>query len=288
MTDIFIDNFIFSIIFERGLSKNTAEAYKHDIEELKTILSGKDLVGVTENDIVHYESIIIGNNISTSSLIRKLSAIRQFYHYLVSEEAIKIDPTAHIPLPKRPHYLPNTLTVEEALALIEAPDISTISGIRNRTMLELLYASGLRVSELVGLTMTSMHLESNYIIVKGKGNKERVVPVGDTAKYWINKYLTERDIESDFLFPGRNPQNHLTRMAFFKIIKNEAKRAGITTEISPHSLRHSFATHMLEGGADLRIIQELLGHSNISTTEIYTHMSTNTLKEVFSSSHPRK
>ena len=282
-----IDNFIFSLTFERGLSQNTAAAYSHDILELAEITK-KELQEVSESDIIRYESEIIKNNIATSSLIRKLSAIRQFYHYLVSEGVIKIDPTAHIPLPKRPHYLPNTLTVDEVLALIEAPDISTIAGIRNRTMLELLYASGLRVSELVGLTMTNLHLESNYILVRGKGSKERIVPINEVAKYWIKKYLDEREVESDFLFPGRKPQNHLTRMAFFKIIKNEAKRAGITTDISPHSLRHSFATHMLEGGADLRIIQELLGHSSIATKEIYTHVSTNTLREVFVTSHPRK
>ena len=290
MSDNLIDSFIFTLTFERGLSQNTAEAYNHDLEQLKEILK-KELINVTESDIIHYESVIINNKLSTSSLIRKMSAIRQFYHFLVSEEIISVDPTAHIPLPKRPHYLPNTLTVEEVVALIEAPDITTVSGMRNKAMLELLYASGLRVSELVSLKMANLHMESNYIVVIGKGSKERLVPVGDFAKEWIYRYLEARsgqNIDSEYLFPGRDTNKHLTRMAFFKIIKEQAKRAGISTEISPHSIRHSFATHLLEGGADLRVIQELLGHSSISTTEIYTHLSTKTLLEVFSDNHPRK
>jgi len=290
MADRFIENFIYYLTFERGLSKNTADAYQRDLAQLKEVVK-KECSDITGSDIVHYESVLIKQKIATTSLTRKMSAIRHFYRYMVSEGLLKIDPTAHIPLPKKPHHLPKMLSVNDTVKLVTAPDTTLPNGMRNRAMLELLYASGMRVSELVSLQMANLHLSSNYIVVTGKGNKERIVPVGEIAKDWISNYLIARadqGIESEYLFPGRNPAKHLSRMSFYAIVKEQARRAGISLDTSPHSLRHSFATHLLENGADLRIIQELLGHSSITTTEIYTHVTTDTLLKVFIDSHPRK
>jgi integrase/recombinase XerD len=205
---------------------------------------------------------------------------------MVAEQIIIIDPTANVTLPHPVKKLPSTLNLEEVEMLLNAPDVSDIRGLRDRTMLEVLYATGLRVTELVSLTRDNLQLNVGYLRVIGKGNKERIVPIGSHAIKWLQLYLSNRKDTNPYIFQGKE-KGHLTRAAFWLIIKSCAKKAGIIKSISPHTLRHSFATHLLERGADLRIIQEMLGHASIVTTEVYTHVATDMLREVFAATHPR-
>jgi integrase/recombinase XerD len=218
---------------------------------------------------------------------RKLTAVKQFYRYLVAEGTLRADPTANVSAPRLAKRLPTTLTLEEVERLLAAPNISELAGLRDRAMLETLYATGLRVSELVSLAKGDANLKYAYVRCIGKGNKERIVPLGRLAIEWLTRYLNARDDDAEWLFPGRTPAAPLTRAAFWGIIKRLAVRAGILKPISPHTLRHSFATHLLERGADLRVIQEMLGHASITTTQIYTHVSADMLREVYVDAHPR-
>jgi integrase/recombinase XerD len=215
-----------------------------------------------------------------------LTAARQFYQYLVAEGVRVADPCANVQAPPLPQRLPDTLTLDEVERLLEAPDVTTIRGLRDRAMLETLYATGLRVSELCGLRRGDVNLKLGFVRCVGKGNRERIVPLGRVAIGWLQQYLAAREDEADALFPGRG-DTPITRGSFWVIIKEQARRAGLRKPLSPHTLRHSFATHLLERGADLRAIQEMLGHRNIATTQIYTHVTADTLREVYVAAHPR-
>ncbi len=288
--DELLTQFFEYLALERGLARNSLAAYTRDLRDHAVFLRetlGKDEVqGVTEGDVIHYLTTLHHRHTATSTICRKLTTLRQFYRWLVAERQLSADPTANVEMPRLVKRLPATLTLEEVERLINAPDVSTPRGLRDRAMLEVLYATGLRVSELVHLTRGDVNLKIGFVRCIGKGNKERIVPMGKVAIGWLLHYLDARQDDLPCLFPGLKRQA-ITRMAFWTIIKRLAARAGILKDISPHTLRHSFATHLLERGADLRAIQELLGHSSITTTQIYTHVSTDFLREVYVDAHPR-
>ncbi len=282
--------FLDYLALERGLAANSLAAYRRDLAEHVAFLHdacGKDdPAAVEEGDVIRYLTSLHRAKAAGSTISRKLTTVKQFYRYLVAERYLSADPTANVQAPRVVKTLPSTLTLEEVERLLAAPDVSALRGLRDRTMLEVLYATGLRVSELVNLKRGDVNLRMGFVRCVGKGNKERIVPLGKIAIGWITHYLDCREDDLTCLFPGlkRTP---LTRAAFWCLIKRLAVRAGILKDISPHTLRHSFATHLLERGADLRAIQEMLGHASITTTQIYTHVSTDFLREVYVDAHPR-
>lgn len=282
---------------ERSLSKNSIEAYIRDIEKLVHYFEYKkqkpSISDVQTKDIKEFLQWVTELGMTASSQARVLSGVKAFFKYLVIEEIIKNDPAAIIETPKLGRKLPDTLSLAEINEIIDAIDASTAEGMRNKAILETLYASGLRVSELVNLKLSDVYFEIDFIKVTGKGDKERFVPMGTTAKKLIKIYIDEVRVhqkikkgEEDLLFLNRRG-SRLTRVMVFTIIKRLAIKAGIKKSISPHTFRHSFATHLVEGGADLRAVQEMLGHESITTTEIYTHLDRNYLKETIISFHPR-
>lgn len=294
-----IEQFLDSIWMERGLSENTLSAYRTDLKNfVKWIkLSNEDslvdkLIGIDRLDIENYLSTLKEKKISARSQARLLSSLRRFYAYLLREKKIEIDPIALIDAPKVGRTLPKTLTEKDVEALLMAPDTSGLLGVRDRVLLEVLYATGLRVSELVGLVLNQVNLQQGVIRVTGKGNKERLVPLGEEAVSWLEKYLssTRSDLLkghiTDALFVTKRGAE-MTRQAFWYLIKRYALQAEITSTISPHTLRHAFATHLLNHGADLRVVQMLLGHSDLSTTQIYTHVANERLKSLHNEHHPR-
>ena len=273
-----IDLFQQYILAEKGLSKQTLSSYLDDLKLFFQFFKDKkttdDLLETDILEYLHYE-ISIGKTVST--YLRKLSSIRSFFMFLKREGIIDID-IPKVDAIKRPQRLPNCLSVEEVDALLDVPDISKPEGMRDKAMLELMYSSGLRVSELLSLERKKVNLERGIVTIFGKGSKERKVPIGDFALEYVNKYINEarrknKGKDSKYLFLNRYGKP-LSRQYFFKQIKKYAELAGIKVEISPHTLRHCFATHLLENGAQLRAVQEMLGHSNIATTQIYTHIST--------------
>jgi len=288
--DELLDQFFEYLTLERGLSRNSLSAYTRDLRDhaefLRNTLGKNEVREVSEGEIIHYLTVLHRSHSATSTICRKLTTLRQFYRWLVAERHITTDPTANVEMPRLVKRLPATLTLDEVERLINASDVNTPRGLRDRTMLEVLYATGLRVSELVHLTRGDVNLNLGFVRCIGKGNKERIVPMGKVAVGWVRHYLDAREDELPCLFPGLKRQA-ISRMAFWTIIKRLAKRAEILKDISPHTLRHSFATHLLERGADLRAIQEMLGHSSITTTQIYTHVSTDFLREVYADAHPR-
>ena len=284
------------IMIELGLSENTIINYTHDIEDYIDYLMKVRNVSESENisvdDIRSFLAHLKRDHISASSMSRKLSAIKSFHKFLVTNHYAKINVAKLISNPKQEKKLPVVLSVEEIDMLLKGFDKEDSPlELRNKTMVELTYSCGLRVSELINMKISDIHLSMHIIDVYGKGKKERIVPIGDEGVHLIKKYLEVgrpklASMKSrDFLFLNREG-NQMTRQMFFIIIKKKAKEVGITKEISPHKLRHSFATHLLERGLDLRLIQELLGHESISTTEIYTHVYDTRLKEIFEESHP--
>lgn len=285
-----VDQFLDYLALERGLAKNSLVAYRRDLAGHLTFLRATCEITkpdqVTEGVIMQYLSALHHQQTATATICRKLTTIRQFYRYLVAERLIAADPAANVQVPRLVKKLPATLTLEEVDRLLNAPETETLRGMRDRVMLEVLYATGLRVSELVALRRGDVNLKIGFVRTVGKGDKERVVPLGKIAIDWLRRYLDAREDDSPWLFPGAK-NGPLTRVAFWMIIKRLAKRAAIARDISPHTLRHSFATHLLERGADLRVIQEMLGHSSITTTQIYTHVSTDFLREVYVDAHPR-
>jgi integrase/recombinase XerD len=289
-----IDIFLDSLWLEKGLSKNTLGAYRTDLKGFALWLNktGKHLLSAGREDLLAYIAFKSQSGAHARSVARLLSSLRRFYQYHVREGHIQVDPTEQVDSPKLGRSLPSVLTEEEVEALIDAPDINTPQGLRDRVMLEVLYASGLRVSELVSLTMTQINQQHGVIRVLGKGNKERLIPIGEEALYWLTRYLKEprnellKGIHSEVLFPSRNGKP-MTRQGFWHIIKRYTRRASIEKSISPHTLRHAFATHLLNHGADLRVVQLLLGHSNVSTTQIYTHIAMERLKGLHMQHHPR-
>ncbi len=282
---------------ERSLSKNSIDAYVYDIEKLQQYFDytkqNTSPTDVKTKDIKDFLVWINELGMTPSSQARVLSGIKSFYKYLVLEDMLKNDPSIVIETPKLGRKLPDTLSLEEINLILDTIDSSSAEGMRNKAMLETLYACGLRVSELVNLKISDVFFEIDFIKVTGKGDKERFVPLGSSAKKFIKIYLNEIRVhvpinkgEEDIVFLNRRGKR-LTRVMIFTIIKRLALKAGIKKSISPHTFRHSFATHLVEGGADLRAVQEMLGHESITTTEIYTHLDRSYLKETIISFHPR-
>ena len=290
---LMIDDFIDHLWLEDGLSKNTLDSYRSDIYAFFKWAASQKIHhdDVSQATIQHYMAYKFPIS-KSRSISRLLATLRRFYRYLLRDNKIKNDPTLNIQTPKIPKSLPKSLTEEEVEELIDAPNLSDPIGLRDRAMLELLYACGLRVSELVGLQLTEVILQDGVLRVTGKGSKTRLVPMGEDAVEWIKKYIIEaREIilnkqTSKFLFVT-NRAGAMTRQTFWHLIKKYALIAGIQKHLSPHVLRHAFATHLINHGADLRVVQMLLGHSDISTTQIYTHVARERLKKLHQEHHPR-
>jgi integrase/recombinase XerD len=281
--------FLDSLAVERGLALNTVQAYERDLAHHLRFLTaqGVDEVGaVEESHLIMFLGRLRRSGSAPATVMRKLSALRSFYRHLAREEVISADPTANLPAAQLLRRLPSVLSIEEVEQLLAQPDSSTLRGLRDGALIELLYATGLRVSELVGLERGDINLDLGLVRCIGKGSKERIVPVGRPAVEKTRAYLACRRDAAPALFLG-NKGRPLTRVAVWRIVRRYGRQAGIRSAISPHSLRHSFATHMLAGGADLRAIQELLGHASIVTTQVYTHVSVDHLREVHRAYHPR-
>ena len=290
-----IERFCDAIWLQEGLSVNTLDAYRRDLEGLSRWLAprGTTLISASRGDLLEYLSGCAGKGASPRTTARLLSSLRRFYGYLVREERIKTDPTVLIDSPKIGRPLPKSLSEEQVEKLLQSPDIATHYGLRDRAMLETLYATGLRVSELVGLTLSQVSLTQGVVRVIGKGDKERLVPMGEEAISWISRYLAEgrprlvRSRSTDALFATARG-GPMTRQAFWHNLKVHTRTAGIEPKkLSPHTLRHAFATHLLNHGADLRVVQMLLGHADLSTTQIYTHVAQARLKSLHEQHHPR-
>jgi len=289
-----VSRFLDAVWMERGLSTNTLAAYRADLTALSRWLNERQtpIMRTTRADLQDFIAYRVHAGARPRSTARQLSSFRRFFRYLMREGQIKEDPTAQIAMPKIGRSLPKSLTEEEVESLLGAPVVSDPLGNRDRTMLEVLYATGLRVSELVNLRHTQVNTTQGVIRILGKGNRERLIPLGEEAMRWLKEFaggsrgeiLLER--QTDYLFPTRRG-DRMTRQAFWHIIKRYARKAGVTKELSPHTLRHAFATHLLNHGADLRVVQMLLGHSDLSTTQIYTHVARERLKELHSAHHPR-
>lgn len=280
---------------EKSLSPNTLEAYQNDLNHLLEFLQEKNLCykNVTIEDLQHFCAVLIDLGISARSLARTLSGLRSFYRFLLLEGEVENDPTELLEGPKVARHIPDVLTVEEIDRMISCIDLSKQEAQRNRAILEVLYSCGLRVSELCQLKLSSLYLDEGFIRVEGKGNKERLVPISEKAIKELNFWFSERvhipikPGNEDYVFVSFRRGGALTRVMVFYIIKELAERAGIHKSISPHTFRHSFATHLLEGGANLRAIQSMLGHESIGTTEIYTHIDTARIREEILNHHPR-
>ncbi len=287
-----IDQFLDAVWVEQGLSENTLSAYGSDLRIFALWLKDKSLLDVNTGVLSSFLANRYQEGIGSRSSARILSSLRRFYGYYIRENNITIDPTALIESPHIGRPLPHSLTEEDVELLLDAPETAHVLGFRDKTMLEMLYATGLRVSELVNLTLDQISLRQGVVRIVGKGNKERLVPVGEEAMDWMEKYLNESRLT---LLAGRqcsyvfvtNRGDNMTRQAFWHIIKRYALKAGINKSLSPHTLRHAFATHLLNHGADLRVVQLLLGHSDLSTTQIYTHIARERLKEIHTKYHPR-
>lgn len=290
-----LQDFIDYLSVEQNVSPNTLASYRNDLERyLKFVMESRErkkIEDVTMQDVRELVQTLDGLGLTAKSIARNLSAIRTFHKFLLQEEILENDPAELIDLPKIEKTLPSVLEVPEIETLLEQPDTSSRLGIRDRAMIELLYACGMRISEL--LTIKQLDIYSDYVRVFGKGSKERIVPMGDTAGYWVTYYrekvrphLAASGSADEVLFLNAQGKR-MSRMGFWKILKKYVTMAGIQKEVTPHTFRHSFATHLLEGGADLRVVQELLGHSDISTTQIYTHIDREYLKEVHKTFHPR-
>jgi integrase/recombinase XerD len=286
-----IDAYLDEIWLERGLAENTLVAYRRDLAYLARHIA-RPLLVVTPEDLLLCISDRFQRGYKTRSSARWLSCVKGFYQHQVVKGRLAADPSADLDLPKLGRSLPGSLSEVEVSGLLAAPDVEDPVGLRDRAMLEVLYACGLRVSELTGLSLTSLNRRQGVVRIVGKGGKERLVPVGQEALRWVERYLEEgrpalvSGAASAALFPGRRGRP-ITRQAFWYALKRYAVRAGITREISPHTLRHAFATHLLNHGADLRAVQMMLGHADLSTTQIYTHIAQTRLKELHRQHHPR-
>ncbi len=293
-TDPAVSRFLDAVWLERGLSANTLAAYRADLTALARWLAERrvPIAATSRADLQDFIAWRVREGARPRSTARQLSSFRRFFRYLLREGGLTEDPTAQIAMPKIGRSLPKSLTEEEVEALLGAPVVSDPLGNRDRTMLEVLYATGLRVSELVNLQHGQINLNQGVIRILGKGNRERLIPLGEEAVRWLIEFehgargeiLLER--QTDFLFPTRRG-DRMTRQAFWHIIKRYARKAEISKALSPHTLRHAFATHLLNHGADLRVVQMLLGHSDLSTTQIYTHVARERMKELHSQHHPR-
>lgn len=289
-----IDDYIVYLKTGKSFSPHTISAYSFELNRFYSFIEKNKNTAeeIEQQDIVDYLYFLRNSGLKERSISRALSSLKSFFKYLVSEGEIEKNPTALIDTPKLQQSLPKVMSPEEVDRLLSAPERSTTRGLRDLAMLELLYATGLRVSELVNLSLNDLHLEEGFLRVMGKGSKERIVPIAEKTIYTIKKYLEKsrpffaKESHNSQLFFSR-PGRKMTRQAFWTIIKKYALKAGISTEITPHTLRHSFATHLLVNGADLRAVQLMLGHSDISTTQIYTHLETPRLKKIIKKYHPR-
>ncbi len=288
LTHKILSDYSYYLRIERAMSHNTVEAYSSDLESLFSYL-GVEPAQVTTQDVLDY--LAINNKISKRSQSRQLSAFRSFFDWLVMEGDRRDNPCDPIDTPKIGRYLPEVLSVEEVGAIMDSVDLSKWTGVRDRAILEVLYGCGLRVSEAVGLKISQVYLDDGFVRVVGKGNKERIVPMGEMAVDAVRKYIQVRpEPESpqfdDIMFLNRFGRP-LSRVSMFNMVKKQAMTAGVSKEISPHTFRHSFATHLIENGADLRVVQEMLGHESILTTEIYTHIDSSTWQRSILEHHPR-
>ena len=290
-----IEQFADVLWLERGLSRNTLDAYQSDLRKLSKWTNSNrntSLLHTSRADLLGFLAMLSEAGNSSRSSARLLSSARQFYQWATREALIQADPTLQIEMPRQGRPLPKSLTEQQVEELLEAPDLSTAEGFRDRTMFEVLYATGLRVSELIRLRPEQVNLNQGVVRVTGKGNKERLVPLGEDALEWLQRFISGprqdllRGKICDDLLPTRRGSG-MTRQAFWYRIKAHALRAGVHTHISPHTLRHAFATHLLNHGADLRVVQMLLGHSDISTTQIYTHVADQRLRDMYHDHHPR-
>jgi integrase/recombinase XerD len=287
-----LPDYLAGLLVERGLSANSVAAYRADLEAFGAWLAqrGLEATACERAELRRYLSTLRSRGLSARSTARALAALRGFYRYLV-ERGEGSDPTADVEGPKLLRALPHFLSVDEVDGLLAAPDTATPLGLRDRAMLETLYATGVRVSELVSLLASQLRLDPGYLRVIGKGSKERIVPLGSQARHWLALYLERArpgldKRRSDRLFLSVRGAG-MTRQAFWQLIKRHGRRAGITGRLSPHVVRHSFATHLLEHGADLRAVQAMLGHASITTTEIYTHITRERLRQLYDRAHPR-
>lgn len=288
-----LDEYLDALYLERGLSETTLSAYRVDLmgAEHFALGLGKSITTLSEADLNGFVGQLFQEGLATTSIQRKMSALHGFYKYLVRTRVRDDDPMARISRPAKGRMLPKTLSEGDVTRLLEAPDIASPIGLRDRTMLEVLYASGLRVTELCQLRRQNLGLDQGLVRVIGKGNKERLVPLGENAREWLERYLLEvrpelPDPRGGTLFPGRTGAP-MTRQTFWHRIKHWARQAEIAVDLSPHTLRHAFATHLVNHGADLRVVQLLLGHEDLSTTQIYTHVARERLKQLHSAHHPR-
>ncbi|MCJ7705924.1 MAG: site-specific tyrosine recombinase XerD [Desulfobacterales bacterium] len=290
-----LDQFLHYLIVEKGLSKNTIEAYSHGLNRFLNYLRGKgteEVREISKLDIRGFLLFLKRKGLSSKTLARNLVSIRVFLRFLTEESILSANPAEEIESPKTAKTLPEILSLEEVETLLEQPDPQIPQGMRDRAMLEMLYATGMRVSELTRLQVNHVHLDAGYVLVYGKGSKERIVPIGNEAIKWARRYMGEtrerllKKRESPFLFVNRSGKP-MSRQYFWKSIKAYGRRAGIRKRITPHLLRHSFASHLLERGADLRSVQLMLGHADISTTQIYTHVTGERLKKIHQRYHPR-
>ncbi len=294
MNDI-LDKFVNYLVIERRLSRNTIDAYYRDMLRFLTFIGYNiinDLKKIRRSDITSYLMNLRKEGLSSSSRVRHLVSIRVFYRFMLNEGFLEDDPTVNIESRRSWRKLPDVLTIQEVDRLLSQPDKDSLYGIRDMAMLEVLYATGVRVSELISLKLNDVNIDVGYLISFGKGSKERIIPIGESAKEKIIGYLNHsrqkllKGMSIPELFANHSGKK-MSRQGFWKIIKKYGKFAGIKSRISPHSLRHSFATHLLERGADLRSVQQMLGHADISTTQIYTHVLKERLREVYDKSHPR-
>src|SRR5210317_984515 len=289
-----VDRFLDAIWMERGLSKNTLGAYRADLMTLGRGMSenNKSIEQANKSDLLDFIAKRVESGAKPRSTARQLSSFRRFFRYIMREGMRDSDPTAEIEMPRIGRSLPKTLSEDEVDALLNAPNTDEPLGHRDRAMLELLYATGLRVSELINIKQSQINFNQGVLRIVGKGDRERLIPLGEEAQRWLKEFINGPRMEillerqTDYLFPTRRG-DRMTRQAFWHIIKRYAQKAGIDKKLSPHSLRHAFATHLLNRGADLRVVQLLLGHSDLSTTQIYTHVARERLKDLHGDHHPR-
>ena len=291
-----LDEFSDTLWLEDGLSRNTLESYRRDLNKFALWLQQHRNVSLLQGSHADIQGflahLVVEQKARATSTSRAISSLKRLYQYQLRQGKISVDPTLQIATPKLPRSLPKTLTEQDVELLLQAPDVDTPLGMRDRTMLEVLYASGLRVSELVGLSVAQVSLDMGVVRVMGKGSKERLVPLGEEALDWVSRYLAEARVTllnnqvSNAMFVTARGEA-MTRQMFWYLIKRHARHGGLNKPVSPHTLRHAFATHLLNHGADLRVVQLLLGHADISTTQIYTHVARERLKQLHATHHPR-
>ncbi|MBZ0265628.1 site-specific tyrosine recombinase XerD [bacterium] len=294
-----LEEFLSHLRLERSLAQNTTDSYRRDLErylEDMDVYGVVDVADIEKKHVIDHITLLRNVMLAESTVARATSAIRHFHRFLLLENLAKVNPTRGLPLPKVKQKLPEYLTIEDATRLVESPSLDTALGVRDRAMLELLWACGLRVSELVGLGLEDVFWDQQFIRVLGKGNKMRVVPIGKTAIEWVRDHYLKNGVRSELAKNRRQDQNMiflsirgrpLTRDAVYKIIRGYASSLRLHVHVTPHIFRHTFATHLINQGADIRIVQEMLGHADISSTQIYTHVEKEYLKEVHERCHPR-